>query len=68
MAPRVRVLLDFLSERFAQVSDELESLLGLPPAGQDGGAGRSVRWRAARAAGPRPSAEAGHEPLSAEVL
>ncbi|NML33605.1 LysR family transcriptional regulator [Paraburkholderia antibiotica] len=30
MAPRVRVLLDFLSERFAQVSDELESLLGLP--------------------------------------
>jgi len=31
MAPRVRVLLDFLSERFAQVSDELESLLGLPP-------------------------------------
>jgi hypothetical protein len=32
MAPRVRVLLDFLSERFAQVSDELEGLLGLPPA------------------------------------
>ncbi|HEY1609630.1 MAG TPA: substrate binding domain-containing protein, partial [Paraburkholderia sp.] len=32
MAPRVRVLLDFLAERFAQVSDELESLLGLPPA------------------------------------
>jgi hypothetical protein len=31
MAPRVRVLLDFLSERFAQVSDELERLLGLPP-------------------------------------
>jgi hypothetical protein len=31
MAPRVRVLLDFLSERFAQVSDELEGLLGLPP-------------------------------------
>ncbi len=31
MAPRVRVLLDFLSERFAQVSGELESLLGLPP-------------------------------------
>ncbi|MFM0154688.1 LysR family transcriptional regulator [Paraburkholderia sediminicola] len=32
MAPRVRVLLDFLSERFAHVSDELEGLLGLPPA------------------------------------
>ena len=31
MAPRVRVLLDFLGERFAQVSDELEGLLGLPP-------------------------------------
>ncbi|NPT53408.1 LysR family transcriptional regulator [Paraburkholderia elongata] len=31
MAPRVRVLLDFLSERFAQVSNELEGLLGLPP-------------------------------------
>ena len=31
MAPRVRVLLDFLSERFAQVSDELEGLLSLPP-------------------------------------
>src|SRR5258708_3836377 len=31
MAPRVRVLLDFLSERFAQGSDELEGLLGLPP-------------------------------------
>ncbi|MEW6342369.1 MAG: LysR family transcriptional regulator [Paraburkholderia sp.] len=30
MAPRVRVLLDFLSERFALVSDELERLLGLP--------------------------------------
>ncbi|MDE1179560.1 LysR family transcriptional regulator [Paraburkholderia sp.] len=30
MAPRVRVLLDFLSARFAQVSDELEALLGLP--------------------------------------
>ncbi len=30
MAPRVRVLLDFLSERFAQVSGELEALLGLP--------------------------------------
>lgn len=31
MAPRVRVLLDFLSRRFEQVSDELEALLGLPP-------------------------------------
>ncbi|WP_205962446.1 LysR family transcriptional regulator [Paraburkholderia phosphatilytica] len=31
MAPRVRVLLDFLAARFAQVSDELEALLGLPP-------------------------------------
>ncbi|HZZ09655.1 MAG TPA: LysR family transcriptional regulator [Paraburkholderia sp.] len=31
MAPRVRVLLDFLSERFAQVTGELERLLGLPP-------------------------------------
>ena len=30
MAPRVRAL-DFLVERFAQVSGELESLLGLPP-------------------------------------
>ncbi|QQC63541.1 LysR family transcriptional regulator [Paraburkholderia ginsengisoli] len=39
MAPRVRVLLDFLSERFAQVSDELESLLGLPPERPRGGAG-----------------------------
>jgi hypothetical protein len=36
MAPRVRVLLDFLSERFAQVSDELEGLLGLPPDGPHG--------------------------------
>jgi len=26
----VRVLLDFLAERFAQVSGELEGLLGLP--------------------------------------
>jgi DNA-binding transcriptional LysR family regulator len=39
MAPRVRVLLDFLSERFAQVSDELESLLGLPPDGSRAGTG-----------------------------
>jgi DNA-binding transcriptional LysR family regulator len=38
MAPRVRVLLDFLSERFAQVSGELESLLGLPPERPRGGA------------------------------
>ena len=30
MAPRVRVLLDFLSARFAQVSGELEALLGFP--------------------------------------
>ncbi|PCE28284.1 LysR family transcriptional regulator [Paraburkholderia acidicola] len=30
MAPRVRVLLDFLSERFAQVTNELEALLGAP--------------------------------------
>ena len=30
MAPRVRVLLDFLSERFAQATDELEARLGLP--------------------------------------
>ena len=30
MAPRVRVLLDFLSERFAQVTTELEALLGVP--------------------------------------
>ena len=30
MAPRVRVLLDFLADRFVQVSDELEGLLGLP--------------------------------------
>jgi DNA-binding transcriptional LysR family regulator len=33
MAPRVRVLLDFLAERFAQVSGELEALLGLPALG-----------------------------------
>ncbi|OLL29809.1 LysR family transcriptional regulator [Burkholderia sp. SRS-W-2-2016] len=38
MAPRVRVLLDFLSERFAQVSDELERLLGLPPDAPESGA------------------------------
>jgi DNA-binding transcriptional LysR family regulator len=30
MAPRVRVLLDFLAARFAQVSGELETLLGFP--------------------------------------
>jgi hypothetical protein len=30
-APRARVLPDSRTERFAQVSDELESLLGLPP-------------------------------------
>jgi hypothetical protein len=40
MAPRVRALLDFLSAHFAQVSDELEALLGLPPAGP---AGKTIR-------------------------
>jgi DNA-binding transcriptional LysR family regulator len=43
MAPRVRVLLDFLSERFAQVSGELESLLGLPPERPGRGAGTETR-------------------------
>ncbi|WP_133647453.1 LysR family transcriptional regulator [Paraburkholderia flava] len=31
MAPRVRVLLDFLAERFAQVAGELDALLGPEP-------------------------------------
>ncbi len=30
MAPRVRVLLDFLAERFANVTDEVEARCGLP--------------------------------------
>jgi hypothetical protein len=33
MAPRVRVLLDFLAERFTRVTGELEAQLGLPPQG-----------------------------------
>jgi hypothetical protein len=36
MALRVRALPDFLSVRFAQVSDQLEALPGLPPAGPAG--------------------------------
>jgi DNA-binding transcriptional LysR family regulator len=41
MAPRVRVLLDFLSERFATTTGELEAQLGLPqPLG--GGRGKHV--------------------------
>jgi hypothetical protein len=41
----VRVLLDFLSARFAQVSTELESLLGLPPERPRGGAGAKTASR-----------------------
>ncbi|MGH8780950.1 LysR family transcriptional regulator [Paraburkholderia sp.] len=43
MAPRVRVLLDFLGERFAQVAGELDALLGPDPAAPTPSGGRAER-------------------------
>lgn len=52
MAPRVRVLLDFLAERFTKVTGELEAQLGLPPPG-------GARKTPARARKPPASTETG---------
>ncbi|BFG72387.1 LysR family transcriptional regulator [Paraburkholderia terrae] len=52
MAPRVRVLLDFLAERFTKVTGELEAQLDLPPPG-------GTRKTPARTRKPPASTETG---------